>query len=539
MFVRERPVDSLLTGYSRTDDGLDSFAQLLDRLSIALDEGKPILDRLELARPPFLRALQARVLPPNEASFPLARDDLRCLQQASEMLARLRDLYLDCRPRPQDAVAGLRLATDETADAVEQVMPTVRALDAQSRLLRIGLRNRISIVAGQWNELARIALKARASTFMDEPVPDPVSMLKGNTARALFVMPLLLRVAHLEAYGADDRLFIERLARQFAHRVGFRIDKDGALRPNGHGPTIVVDEQFAVRLDTHHLQAEIARQTARLAKGVEYRVTLPRGLSVEAIRRLLATLALVWGPAMVPTRLKRVDPTGCAVLFGLPSPPAQVAQAAQESSLRYEYGTDELNTVVRLARKRHQQRAAPLAWLAYAESVVCNSWTNAQGIVQARLERYEFAPLNHHSLVLLRPDSAKCPAAMALEDAEALWVGRLMSMSQQVDLQSARYARQHLTVQVWPAAGRIVGLRFSADSEFESVLYLRGAAGSLDEHSVFLQPGSWSSKSVSTLRLADHDVAVRFGNLIEHGFRFERVRLLIGADHENSVRNFG
>ncbi len=525
MFAGEHSVERLLTGQSRTDDRLDSFVQLLERLTTAQDDGKPIFDQLEDARPLLIRSLQAQALPRSEAAFPLSREDLRRLQQAAELLARLRDLYLECRAeRSPAALAAVTLPEDQPADSLQQLIPMFRALDAQSRLLRIGLRNRISIINEQWNELARLAIEARASTFMDEPLADAVSMLKGNTARGLFVMPFLLRVAHLEAHSADERLVIERLARQFAHRAGFRIDRGGELRANSHGPTIVIDEQFAVRLDTHKLQVEIARQSASLAHGVAYGAHLPRGVSAECLRRLLGMLAVVWGPAVLPARLQRIAPTGCATLFGLPS---ASPEAARQAALHYEYGDEESNTVIRRARKRHQQRQAPLAWVSYAESVVCNAWTHNAEIVQAGLERYEFAHLHHHCLVLLRPDSGKCPAALAMADPDALWIGRLMSMSQQVDLKSARYARQHLTVQVWPHPGRVVGLRFSAESPFENVVYLRGPTGSLDEHSVFLPPGSWSPKSVSTLRLADRDLAVRFGNLIEEGFRFERVRLLI------------
>ena len=526
MFGRESTVENQLINRSRTLDGVDLFAHKFERLADAIELGKPAFDELERVRPLFLRELESRVLLHNEPEFPPGREHLQILQLGAQLLARLRDQYLNCPvERLQNGASDRAAQPQPTNDRFDRAIPVIRALDAQSRLLRMGLRNRISIIDEQWSELAQLALKARSGGFMDESVNDEVSMLRANTARAMFVMPLLLRAAHLQSCRAEERLVVERLARRYAHTVGFRIDEAGKLRPNPHGPSIVIDRQLAVRLDTHRLRAEISRRAARLANGLDYGAVLPRGVSQASLRRLLATLQMAWGPAdLRAVPVNRIDPIACSALFSLP---LMSAEATASSAVRYEYGDNEGNTVIRLARKRHQHPVALQTSFRLAESILCNAWTVGEKFIEAGLQRHDLASLVYHCLVVFRPEVENVDSALALASEDAVWVGRLMSMSTRIDLQSARYARQQLTVRVWPFSARMVGLRFSADSAFEPVLYMKGASGSLDEHSVFLQPGSWSSKSVSTLRLPQGDIPVRFGNLIERGFRFDHVRLQI------------
>lgn len=478
-----------MIGRSEAHRGLDLFEQKFERLVHVIERAKPAFDDLERVRPSFLRVLESRVLLQNEPEFPPGRDHLRILQQSSLLLARLRDQYLNCpAERLQNDSADRAARPEMTIDPFDRAIPLIRALDAQSRLLRMGLRNRISIIDEQWNELAQLGLKARSGGFMDESVNDEVSMLKANTGRAMFVMPFLLRAAHLQSFRAEERLTVERLARRYAHTVGFRIDEAGKLRLNPHGPTIVIDRQFAVRLDTHKLRAEISRQASRLADGLEYGEVLPPGVSLNAMRRLLATLELAWGPTdLRRATVNKINPIACSALFAL-----------QTS-------------------------------LSHAESILCNAWTPGENFIEAGLERVDLASLIHHCVVVFRPGVENDDSALALAGDDAVWIGRLMSMSTKIDLQSARYARQQLTVRVWPFPARMVGLRYNADSALEHVLYMKGASGSLDEHSVFLQPGTWSSKSVSTLRLPQGDIPVRFGNLIERGFRFDHVRLQIDS----------
>ncbi len=465
------------------------------------------------------------MLPLNEPEFPPSREFLSSLQQGMALLGRLRDLYLnDATEQAESALAGARILPVDTVEPLDGVMPTIRALDAQTRLLRIRLRNRISIVDEQWNELARMALAIRAARFIDDSVADRVSMFKGNTARAMFVLPLLLRAAHLETLGLEDRIVVERLARRYAHRVGFRVDKGGKLRSNPHGPSVAMDEHYAVRLDTHRLQAELARRSSQLVRGHEFNARWPRGVTQSSMKRLLTTLALVWGPTVLLPKPSRIGPVSFTTLFGLP---CELPGVQSRAALPYDDPVNEGSTTIRLTRKRQQSRPVPPPLLVYAEPLICDSWTPGASFIEASLERSEITSLNQHCLVVMRPDSADCPAPLALADADCLWLGRLMGMAAQIDLQRARYARQTLTVRVWPFPARWVGLRLSADSAFEDVLYLKGVEGSLDEHSVFLRPGSWSEKYVSTLCLPEGDIPVRFGNLIERGFRFDHVRLRI------------
>ena len=244
------------------------------------------------------------------------------------------------------------------------------------------------------------------------------------------------------------------------------------------------------------------------------------------MKQLLASLALVWGPSTAHRPVTRIEPVNLAALFSLPGESGGHQAGA---AVQYEYGVNEGNTVIRLARQRYLQRNEPESWQFRAEAVVCQSWTAGPSFIEATLQRCGFTELNQNCLVVMQPESADCPVPLAVADSESFWLGRLLSMSLKLELQSARFARQNLIVRVWPFQARMVGLRVNPDSMFEQVVYMKGVDGSLDEHSVFVKPGSWSSKSASTLRLPGGDISVRFGNLIERGFGYEHVRLQIEA----------
>lgn len=512
---------------------LERFERLFETLEAELEDDGSRFVRLESMRMGLMATLDSLLLPLSEPSFPLRQDDLRLTQRGLGVLEQLRDQYLKVQEaRKPTRVQGRRLMPSEAADSLDQVLPLMRALDAQSRLIRIMLRKRLDVPGDYWRELVTLGARARASTFIDVALDDPAPLLKGDSARGLLILPLLLRAAGLGMHPDDDRVIIDRLARQSAARVGFRIDVGGEPFSNPHGPTLSIDDRLSIRLDTHRLQKRLAQKDEDLKHGVAYGQRLPRGMTQESMRRLLARLVVCWSSAMQAPRVHPIDPTQCAVHFGIPGSIGD----APVPEVGYDDGQYEFNTLMRVVRQRKADRSGSVArgalplWLSQAPPVICQAWSPADGLIQAVFARNDATTIHHHSLVVVRPDPRYSAMQIALADRAMLWLGRLVGMTQRMDEATGESLGQQLSVQLWPRPGRMVGLRFSIEGPFEDILYLTGAAGDLDEHSVLLPPGRVTSKAALTLRLPDRDVAVRFGNLIERGHQFERVRLLLEND---------
>lgn len=530
MKLARRTVEPSATVPDSTDTELTDlrpFEPRMDRLERTPAGGAAPTAELEGLRSVLLATAERLLLPLNEPAFPLTLDRWSQLQTGCSLLRRVRELYLSV-----DDAAGAKAlqdharhrSTDGPAESLVQVMALMRGLDAQTRLLRFVLRNRVVPAVEEWQELLRLAHRARASTFLDTQLPDPVTVMKVNTARALLILPLLLREARLETLNPVERLLADRLARQLAHRVGFRIDRDGDLHANSHGPTVVIDNEVSVRLDTHALLRTLSDKSARLASGVEYGARLPRGVTAESMRQLLVRLQSAWGPGQLPIRIAPVDATVCSIHLGLPG----ALDDRAEARVSYDYGRYDVNTIMQLARKQKESGRSDLSWLSRDGQVTVRGWSPAAAVIDARVERTGRTPLALHALVVLRPvDARACAIQVALADEAQFWLGRLVGLAEVQDTSPLAPSRQLLTLQMWPLPGRIVGLRPNTAALFEDVLLVPGLAGSLDEHTVLLRPGHWSPSEPAVLRVKERDLDVRLVNVVERGHQFERVRLVI------------
>lgn len=157
--------------------------------------------------------------------------------------------------RPPPAPSGLQLAL-------------VRTLDAQSRLLSALLVHRVEPLIEDWDEHCLLGRQIRAAKLLDVEFQDEFPLVEPTTPRALFIHPVLLRLAHLSARPVAEAILVVRLSRHLAAEVGFRID-ELLSRENPHGPSLAVSPSFSLRLDTHRLPTQLARRRARWDERVQ------------------------------------------------------------------------------------------------------------------------------------------------------------------------------------------------------------------------------------------------------------------------------
>ena len=196
----------------------------------------------------------------------------------------------------EDEGLQTRTVIPGTANSLRTVMPLARALDCQSRYISFALMQQMSPSKADWNELCVMAQHLRLSTFLDEALPDSSAMIRPNTGRAMFVYTQLLGLARPFGRPQIDMMLIEKLARKWAAKVGFRIDRGALRKDNAQGPSLVLTSEHVVRLDTHKLVRSLLERRSELADPMALGVSgLPNGLSSTRLLALFDELELCWG----------------------------------------------------------------------------------------------------------------------------------------------------------------------------------------------------------------------------------------------------
>lgn len=246
--------------------------------------------------------LRASLMSAIEASLPFGGDGTRPLgarqaaqlRLATQLLARLREMLIRMRPRQERRAEALRLR-----DSIAGWLPIMRALDAQSRILRLQLAFHQETATADWHELLRLALEARSSTFLDTGLDDPCAYMPSATARGLFIVPVLLRLAELESRSADQVRYIDRLARQVAPRVGFAIVRPGTLIDEPQGPDLMIDTAHRVNLDSNAVLRFLSDRASAIDVPAPIRARMVRGLDNPQALALLRSLQALWaGPLL-------------------------------------------------------------------------------------------------------------------------------------------------------------------------------------------------------------------------------------------------
>ncbi|RPH58812.1 MAG: hypothetical protein EHM83_16805 [Burkholderiales bacterium] len=506
--------------------GIGALLGRLNRPGVAAD---PLFEILEQLRVEQVRAIERLLAPLVARPVPFADAEWQRVGIALASLRGSRDLFKRAYAQMLANAGGdTRSIIPGATNALRVVMPLARALDAQARIVSLLLRHRSVPLDADWDALCVLARHMRRTTFQDEALLDEVPLVRPATARALFVYPLLLHGAALPSRAIAEASFAERLASRLAAKVGFRID-ESAAGASPHGPTFQLTPRHAVRLDTHHLPASIARRRQQwLASGADASTRRAMPLTESALNALLDDLERCWtivagaGPSVVTAAGAAATnpgfPGGARLRFGLPRVHSSDLNAREPTGAPvtgrdagYVYGGWEQNTIMRLVLggegDRHEH-----AGLVMAEGETVD---RIEGRPGGRLvfERHGLAP------------RATVGALVAIAAQAGLLLGTIESVEQIPDVDYLRVRGHRLTVRCWAGKPVPAGVKIGDALSFTDAWLLPGDTAAGELPSLVLAPGRAFAGARAVLREPDRDLPIRFASLIERGPGYERLSL--------------
>lgn len=527
---------------------LAAIARLLVRLGRPEFEPDTLVAMLERIRFALLPAVDACLGPLEVRQLPYGSDGWRVLAESITTMRALRTLYRRAAARitrqveaQSPAVAGEAAAPapEDAASAgaaTRQALPLIRALDLQSRSLAALLVHRVAPLAEDWDELCALGRAVRDTGLLDAQVPDPVAIVKPATARAIFVHPLLLRLAELPARTRNDAASAARFASRLAARIGFRIDA-GQMRANPWGPVLRLSEASSVRLDTHRVPRVVAERRRQAQEA---------GASGAAAVRLLDSLENCWAPPAEGAEghvRDRLPQTGRLIpgrlWFGLPraagngtEPPGRDGAGARPAAdSAYQFGQWERNTIIRLSMGGGEQvstreTADPMA---AAEQVGCRLLTVNRVSVERRLL---LPPVALGGLVALglpgalaHPGASGARRSVQLDPASFRIRLGIVAAIEQFAAPGYEKLRAHcLEVELWPGRGEPVELRVGAARFFDQawLLQVEPPAGE-PSRQLLMAAGLVAPGSLARLRGRAGEEAIRCTAILGRGPGFERV----------------
>lgn len=541
------------------NERLAAIGSLVASLSHPRIGGDLLFEMLEPVRIVQLRTIERLLAPLAGRAVPYSQAEWQRLNAALANLRASRNLY------KRVYTQMLRGEGEEThstipgaSDTLRVVMPLVRGLDAQARVVALLLRNRAVPSAADWDELCVLARHVRRTSFQDEALPDEMPLVRPTTARALFVYPVLLECSALPARSITESNFTQQLASRICARIGYRIDH-GAPRENAHGPRIALSADYAVRLDTHRVPAILARRRQQWLPSDDAPPPASLPMTSAMLSNLLDDLERRWtepGPPLStgahPVAARAVR--SVRLRFGLPKMhsadmririgdgAAQLSPAAAESprsaSSRYDYGRWEQNTIIRLALGSPGERADPVGLLMAEGEMAMRLADRLDGrIVVARAGTIPRAAIGSLVAVSTATDAAdaakagakpgpKAPRKSAAGSELELTLGCVEAIEQLSERESAPGQNHRLAIRVWEGAAVPVGIRVGQSTFFEDGWLLRGNGG-FELPCVVMAPGRANGGAHGLLREGGSDIAIRFVSVLDRGSGYERLSVRI------------
>jgi len=519
-----------------------------------------VLEIAEQARPVHLAELDGVIERLDASAFPMGDSDRARLSTALESLRLGRNLYRQVHAQLLgDSEAAAHAVIPGAASSPRAAMPLARALDYQARLLLALQRLKVAVDAAEWDEFCSLAQQLRASTFIDVRLPDEAPLLKAGTSRALFVYPLLVWLAEPYTRTPAEFALVARLARRWAGRVGFRLEEGEGSSDTRHGPSIALSERHTVRLVTHRLQRSIETRLREIeASGSRSAPRLPRGLTLQATRRLLSDLAHQWCEPRLLIRTPQARLGEMRLRFGFPmlavagdASPAAGASAGgrragaaasrathharaprpstwhSAASRAYIYGRFEHDTLIRLAIGG-PRRIDPLRdWAAGAQAADWVSIERQQAVFEGGFAQ---RGIELGALALLVPSAIeRDPAAVdrndRAHDLPKRIFGRVVSVGQRLSGDARQPASLRVSVALWLGLPMLVGVRAGDDPFFHDAFLLVPEPVGDGPTSLVLAEGSFHAPAVASLREAERDYRIRLEELLDRGPGYDRVRI--------------
>lgn len=554
------------------DERLSAIGSLVGNLSQAKIGGDLLFEMLEPVRIAQLRAMERTLEPLAGRAVPYSQTEWHRLNAALASLRASRNLY------KRVYAQMLRGEGDEShstipgaSDTLRVVMPLVRGLDAQARVVALLLRNRAVPPAADWDELCVLARHVRRTSFQDEELPDEMPLVRPMTARALFVYPVLLECSALPSRSITESNFTQQLVSRICARIGYRIDH-GAPRENVHGPRLALSADYAVRLDTHRVPAILARRRQQWLPSGDAAPSAQLPMTAAMLASLLEDLERRWtapgallstGAHPVAARAVR----SVRLRFGLPkmhsadmrirvgdnaaqlSPAA--AESARASSSRYDYGRWEQNTIIRLALGGPGERADPVGLLMAEGEMAMRLADRPDGrMMVARagtIPRATIGSLVAVAATIEAGDAAKVggrPGTRADTGADTragakvqrtgvagseleLTLGCVEAIEQVSERETAPGQNHRLALRVWEGAAAPVGIRVGQSTFFEDGWLLRGGGTGSELPCVVMAPGRAHGGAHGVLREGGSDISIRFVCVLDRGSGYERLSVRI------------
>jgi hypothetical protein len=320
----------------RTSMLLQTVASLVHdfgRMKVSAEESFEMLEQIRAAAIEGFDKL--RISPTAKRGVPISVADWEPLRRVMLAFKAMRNHYKRIyMGLLEDEGLQTRTVIPGTANSLRTVMPLARALDCQSRMIAFSLMHQVSLDPVEWDELCVMARHLRVSTFLDEALPDPCSLIRPNTARALYVYPVLLWLAKPFGRNQLELQMVDKLARKWAAKVGFRIDSGHSRKENNQGPSVALTKDHLVRFDTHKLVRSLVERRCEISDPMSTKQSgLPAGVMLPQVIDLLNGLETAWG------KCEWVDATDeaqgpvldVAMRLGLPTGIVKTEQASPQS----------------------------------------------------------------------------------------------------------------------------------------------------------------------------------------------------------------
>lgn len=467
--------------------------EALERSALAAD---PAFEWVEQLRPVLLVEADGELGALRQSEVPLP---MSAWERGEAAFAALRLLAATYRrlhvSMLEQGESVTRTVIPGAAESMRAVLPLMRALDAEARIVAGMIRGRLQVPDAAWDGLCMLAQHMRASTFMDESFPDPAALVRPVTARALFVYPVLLLLAQPQRRGVLEMRLVDRLARRWAGRVGFRIDGDGRIRGSAGGPVAVLSATHALRLDAQRLASSLARRREQMlgAEGGRPQ-SLPAGVSLEQAVQLLDELNECWTVAQRPASRGLPPVSQVRLVFGLAGRSARAGEPVvgdADAPLGagpggYLYRQWEPDTITRIARDRGpalanggQERPATAPgesarWLSLDSGVADAEAASAADAMHASFERFVTRPPALLGSLVAIEWSFRVREGEQVVSRDATRLGVVDSRLQTGTDDSGLALTHQIGVQLLPGVPRPVEVRLGATLLWESGWVLSG-----------------------------------------------------------------
>ncbi len=566
-------------------DRLEEFSELLADLGLSDLEPERVLAIVEQLRPAHLAEIAAVFDRVDPDVFPMKAAERRACARAIAGLVQGRELYKSLHERlrsPDDppteidtrtfgqgsepgatitaapraksgaksgAKAGVKAGVKAgrggprtiTAPPTGVAVPLGRAIDYQARMLVAMQRLKLAIAHTEWDEICLLARRMRAASLLDVRLPDDAPLLRAPTARALFVYPLLIWLSQPNSRGGPQAALIERLARRWAGRVGFRLEQGAILHDTRNGPSVELTERHTVRLVSHRLVPRIASRLAELeAMGARAATRLPRGLTLATTRLTLEQLREFWCEPRARYLVPDVKLGVMRLRFGFPAGAQEGGRTGSgrvRASLHvpatrgYIYGRFESNTLTRVSSSEPQED--PLApWIEAAELADWVSIERHQSVFEGIFTSGGVA-LGAIVMIVPVPSGTRervegKPADARISARPGFMLGRVVALEQQQRCDPDAPMRHRISVAVWSGRPLLVGVRVS-DGSYQDAFLIAPDASLGEPESLLVRARGVRAGERGTLRDGMRDCGLRVDEVLEHGPGYERVRITRSA----------